>query len=90
MTDIEAIKANLEKINQRNKRVELNKAWETSLTRKTIILIFTYIIIGLTFLVIGNKDPWINAIIPTIAFLISTLTLPFLRVYWQRYIYKKL
>lgn len=89
MSEIEEIKFELEKIKQRNKKVELNKAWETSLTRKVIILIFTYIFIGLTFYIIGNPEPWINAIIPTFAFFISTLTLPVLRDIWQGYIYKK-
>lgn len=89
MTEIEEIKSELELIKQRNKRVELNKAWETSLTRKLIIFVFTYILIGLTFVVIGNSEPWINAIIPTFAFFISTLTLPFVREYWQKHIYKR-
>ncbi len=88
MKEIEDIKKELENIKQRNSKVELNKAWETSLTRKIIILIFTYILIGLTLLIIGNNEPWINAIIPTVAFFISTLSLPFIRKYWEKYIYK--
>ena len=89
MTEIEDIKADIDKLIQRNKRVEFNKAWETSLTRKIIILVFTYLIIGITFSLIGTSNPWTNAIIPTLAFFVSTLTLPFLRNYWQKYIYKK-
>ena len=35
----------VKKIEERNKRVELDKSWETSWTRKTLIMILTYIIV---------------------------------------------
>lgn len=89
MKEIEDIKKELENIKQRNKKVELNKAWETSWTRRVIILIFTYFIIGITFNLIGTSSPWTNAIIPTLAFFISTLSLHFLKNYWQKHLYKK-
>ena len=31
-------------------------------------------------------DPWLNAIVPSIAFLLSTLTLPFFKKLWQKYL----
>ena len=76
-------------IEERNKRVELDKAWETSNTRKILLVIFTYLAIALYFKFILKADPWLNAIIPTAGFLLSTLTLPFFKTLWQKYIYKK-
>jgi hypothetical protein len=69
-------------IEQRNKRVELDKSWETSLTRKIIITFLTYITIVLFFLVAKLPKPFINPIIPTAAFVISTLSLPFFKKMW--------
>ena len=39
------IEKRIEKIEERNKRVELDKAWETSWTRKICIMILTYLIV---------------------------------------------
>ena len=76
-------------IEQRNKEVEGNKAWETSLTRRFLIIIFTYLAIALYLKFIVGIDPWINAIVPTVGFLLSTLSLPFFKKLWQHYFYKK-
>lgn len=73
----------------RNKRVEINKAWETSFTRKFLLVIITYLIVGLTLTVINNTQPWINALVPALAFFLSTLTLQFIKKYWVEKIYKK-
>lgn len=79
----------VEKIEKRNIKVESDKAWETSLTRKLLIAIFTYLAVSLYFLVIKVSDPWLNAIVPTIGFLLSTLTMSFFKNFWIKYIYKK-
>lgn len=89
MTDIEIIKNELEAIKQRNKRVEANKAWETSLTRKILIILLTYTLMGITFTSIENSDPWVNAIIPTLGFFLSTLSFPFIKNLWHKYFYHK-
>ena len=39
------IEKEIEKIKERNKKVELDKAWETSWTRKICIMILTYIVV---------------------------------------------
>jgi len=69
-------------IEQRNKKVELDKAWETSWTRKIIIIILTYVTIVLFFYVAKLPKPFINSIIPTTGFVLSTLSLPFFRRIW--------
>lgn len=71
-------------IEKRNARVELDKEWEISFTRRALIALFTYLSIGVYFAFIGIANPWLNAAVPTAAFLLSTLTLPFFRRIWEK------
>lgn len=80
----QTIEERLDAIEARNKRVELDKNWEGSWTRKILITLFTYATIGLYLKFIVGIDPWINAIVPTIGFLLSTLTLPYFKKIWIR------
>lgn len=79
MKDIEK---RVEKIEQRNKKVELDKAWETSWTRKIIIAIMTYFVIVLFFITARLPRPFINSIVPTVGFILSTFSLPFFKKMW--------
>ncbi len=72
----------LEKISERNKRVELDKAWETSKTRRAIIIIFTYIVAASFLAAIGNASPQINALVPVGGYFLSTLSLPVIKRWW--------
>ncbi len=72
----------LEKINERNRRVENDKAWETSVTRRSVIAGITYSIAALFMYRIGVVDPLINALVPTGGYLLSTLSLPFIKKWW--------
>ena len=83
------IKKEIEAIKQRNKRVEADKAWEISLSRKILIAILTYIVIVIFFYFAGLPKPFVNSIVPTLAFVLSTLTLPYFKKLWLIYIYKK-
>lgn len=86
MRDLEERIANIE---ERNKKVEADKAWETSWTRKFVLILFTYVAIGLYLHAIHVDRPWINAIVPSIGFLLSTLTLPWIKKWWKKNIYKR-
>lgn len=77
----------VKKIEERNARVEASKAWETSWTRKIAIAVFTYLAIALYLQFIVGINPWTNAIVPTIGFLLSTLTLPWIKSMWIKYLY---
>lgn len=87
------MKKNLEdrirKIELRNKKVEMDKAWEVSWTRRILIAIFTYLAIALYLNAIGIPSSWLNAIVPAFGFLLSTLTLPFFKNIWIKYLKKK-
>lgn len=84
MSEIADIKKRLQKIEARNRRVELDKTWETSWTRRFLILIFTYILIGIYMNVIKIDRPWLNAFIPSLGFLLSTLTIGWVKNLWIR------
>ena len=71
-------------IEERNKKVELDKKWETSWTRKLAIIIFTYVLLGSYMWTIGVTEPLINAVIPTVGFTLSTLSMPYLRKIWEK------
>lgn len=84
MATIETLTKDVELIKERNRKVELNKKWEVSFTRRFLLVLFTYVSIGLYMTVIGINDAWLNAIIPSLGFLLSTLTLPFFKNRWMR------
>ena len=73
----------IEKIEKRNQRVELDKRWEGSLTRRVLIVLFTYISIGGYMWVIGVDKPLLNAVIPSLGFTLLTLTLPYFKKLWM-------
>lgn len=69
-------------IEQRNKRVEMDKKWEGSLERKLLIIITTYIVMCLIMSVLQVEKAWLNAIVPTVGFFLSTLSLSFFKQIW--------
>jgi hypothetical protein len=76
----------IELLKERNKRVEADKAWETSGFRKLIIAVLTYLTIALLFLVARLPNPLAGAIVPSAAFFLSTLSLPYFKKLWVQYI----
>jgi hypothetical protein len=88
MVTLEELENEIRKIKERNRRVETDKAWETSITRKIISSIATYFVIALFLLVAQVPQPWLNAMIPAAAFLLSTLTLPLIKEIWKKNIYR--
>ena len=84
MATLKQLEKEVKKIKDRNKDVESDKAWETSYTRRTLLMLFTYLAIGIYLQVINIPRPWLNAIVPSVAFMLSTLTLPFFRKLWLR------
>lgn len=71
------------KLEERNRRVELDKAWETSLMRTVCICLLTYVAAGALILLIGTHHPWLAALIPAACFFMSTQTLPHIKEWWS-------
>lgn len=88
MNNVKDLESRINDLEERNLIKDTSKAWETSLTRRILIALFTYLAVSLYFNALGVNDPWLNAIVPTIGFLLSTLTLPWFKRLWVKYIYK--
>ena len=74
----------IKKIQERNKRVELDKAWETSWTRKICIMILTYIVVIVYSYVIRKYDNiFLSSLVPVMGFTLSTLSLKLVRKIWE-------
>ncbi len=89
MATIESLEREIEKLKERNRKVELDKKWETSLVRRGLLIVFTYLAIGFYLNAIRVENPWINAVVPSIGFLLSTLTLPYFKNLWIKFNQKK-
>lgn len=73
------VESELADIRNRNRRVESDKAWETSRGRLLSITGITYVTMVLVFLVLGSSRPFVDALVPTTGFFLSTLSISFLR-----------
>ena len=89
MDKLKNLEEKIKKIDERNKKVELDKAWELSFSRRALLMSFTYLAIGFYLQAVNIPQPWLNAIVPTIAFMLSTLTLHIFKKIWMRYFYRK-
>ncbi|MDD4989414.1 MAG: hypothetical protein PHV42_03240 [Candidatus Pacebacteria bacterium] len=84
MDELEQIKKDIQEIKERNARVEMDKAWETSLFRKILIAVLTYVVIVIFFTFANLPKPFVNAIVPTLGFLLSTLSISLFKQFWLK------
>ncbi len=83
--ELKELEREITKINQRNKRVELDKKWETSLTRRICICILTYIVVVIYSYIVRNYDNiFLSSLVPVIGFTLSTLSLKYIRKLWEK------
>ena len=78
----EEIEKEIITIKERNKRVELDKAWETSWTRRLSIMVLTFIVASIWLLVIKETHVLLKAMVPTLGYLLSTLSIPQIKKLW--------
>lgn len=78
----EQIEQELGAIKERNRRVEADKAWETSWTRRLFIGIITYIIAGIWLVMIKDSSPWLKALVPSAGYILSTLSITIIKNWW--------
>ncbi len=77
ITEIKNIKA-------RNARVELDKKWETSWTRRLCICVLTYIVVVIySFTIQQVSNVFLSSLVPVIGFTLSTLSLGGVRKIWE-------
>lgn len=79
------IEDRINNIEKRNKRVELDKKWEISITRRVCIIILTYIIVvSYSNLVRNNNNILLSSLVPVIGYTLSTLSLKLIRKFWEK------
>ncbi len=81
---MENLDQKIQAILERNTRVEADKAWEVSWTRRGFIALITYTAAWAFLWSNGADTPTLQACIPAGAYLVSTLTLPPLKHWWLR------
>lgn len=79
---VSELESRIEKLEQRNQRVELDKAWETSWIRRLLIAVLTYTVVVVYLRFVVKINPWINALVPVFGFLLSTLTINAIKTLW--------
>ena len=72
----------IQQIQERNRRVEADKAWETSWMRRLCIAAITYCVAALFMWKIGASPVLLSALIPTGGYLLSTLSLGVVKNIW--------
>ena len=89
MEKVDELEKELEEIKLRNKRVELDKKWETSKTRKLCICLLTYIVVIIySSLISKYQEVLLTSLVPVIGFTLSTLSLKLVRNIWEKKINK--
>ncbi len=74
-------------IKERNLRVETDKAWEQSWTRKFSISAITYLTACTFLYFIEVPNFYLAGIVPALGYLLSTLSLPFVKARWSQRTY---
>lgn len=83
--DTKKLETEIKDIKARNARVELDKAWETSWTRRVCIMILTYIVvIAYSFTIQQISNIFLSSLVPVIGFTLSTLSLKGVRKIWEK------
>jgi len=82
MNNINELEKRIEEIEKRNKRVEGDKAWETSTLRKVLIIVLTYIFAVLYLKIADTTNPFLGAVVPCVGFFLSTQTLNIIKKKW--------
>jgi hypothetical protein len=82
MKEAGELAARVEQLEARNRRVEGDKAWETSWTRRLSIMTLTYLTVVFYLRFVVHINPWINAFVPVIGYTFSTRTVQQLKRRW--------
>ena len=84
MTSLKDLQKDIDEIKVRNKRVEADKAWETSWMRRVTVLVLTYVTVVIFFFMADVAKPFVNAAVPSLAFILSTSTVSFVKKWWLK------
>lgn len=75
----------VEAIEKRNKKVETDKAWEISWTRRVCIMLLTYVVvIAYSYVIRKSDNIFLSSLVPVIGFTLSTMSLNLIRKIWEK------
>ena len=83
---MKSLESRIQAIEERNARVEADKGWEVSWTRRITLVVITYIT-ACVFLAATGADhgrAYLPAFVPALAYLASTISIPPLRRWWSK------
>ena len=81
---MEELEKRIKKIEERNKKVENDKAWETCILRKILIIVMTYIFAVLYLTIADTTNPYFGAVVPCVGFYLSTQSLKLVKKIWLK------
>lgn len=81
---IRTVEERLTAIEERNRRVEADKAWETSWFRILSLTLITYIVAVFVLFFVGAKNFLLGALVPAVGYFLSMRSLPIVKRWWVR------
>ena len=78
----QTLEERIAKIEERNSKVEREKAWEVSWVRFFSNVAATYLTMNLILWTIGGPFPPVHAVIPTVGYVLSTISIPYVKRWW--------
>lgn len=70
-------------IKERNRKVELDKMWETSWARKISIMILTYVVVVIySYFIREYNNIFLSSLVPVIGFTLSTFSIKYIKNIW--------
>ena len=82
--EVKELRAEIEKIKERNRRVEADKAWETSRTRNIFIALSSFVLIYIVMRQVNADHPLANAVLASLAYYFSTLSYGAIKSWWLK------
>jgi len=79
---LKLVEKEIEALKQRNFEKDRGKEFESSYTRVIFIMVVTYWTLFGYMAIIKTNQPFLDAIVPTVGFNISTWSLPHVKVCW--------
>ena len=81
---MENLEQRIKNIEERNQKVEADKAWELSRTRTLFIAVSTYILVFVFMVLTKDNHPFLNAFVASLGYLISAETYGVIKKLWLK------
>jgi len=79
---IALLEKEIQGLKERNRRVESDKAWETSYFRRLTIAVSIYVVVALVLYMIDVQNALVAALVPPVGYILSTQSLPAIKRWW--------